>query len=208
MRQALPIGSLLGQEDRIEELRDTHRLESASQSDQIDKLRKQLSETEALFASAQDSIHTNEKELEKQKAETDRIRVEVEHWKGVAKEEEEKRVKAISLLKSVRQKSVKAEKEKEEATKELASLRDKERGEREKEAAERARLQSEIDTVNAEREKALKGLKAQFDKEMANLKDRSEKEVTALRGQYEMEALTAKVSPCSIYDVFIPHQRV
>ena len=41
-----------GQDERIEELRDIHRLESKSQSDQIDKLKAQVEEAEKLLKAA------------------------------------------------------------------------------------------------------------------------------------------------------------
>lgn len=177
----------------MQELRDTHRLESNSQSDQIAKRRREVDEAEALFKASQDSISQLEHESAKQKAEINRLHAEVGHSKVLAKEEEEKRVKAISLLKTVRQKLVKAEKEKEDVLKEVGALRERETGEREKEQAEKAKLQGEIATVNEEREKAVVGLRAQFDREVANVKDRHEKEISALRAQFELEAIASKV---------------
>lgn len=173
-----------GQEERIEELRDTHRLETRSQLDQIHKLRQQLNEAEALVAASQASASHTEEETAKRNAEIERLAVEVTKAKEVAKEEEEKRVKAISLLKTVRQKLVKAEKDRDDALKEIGESKEKDRQERDKERAERARLQSEIDAVNAEREKAVTGLRTQFDKEVAAVKDRSEKELSAARAQF------------------------
>ena len=126
-------------------------------------------------------------------ADIDRLQADVERSKGLAKEEEEKRVKAISLLKTVRQKLVKAEKEKEDAIREVNAASDKERVEREKETAERLKFQQEIDTLNAERERAVVGLRAQFDKEIGNFKEKSDKEISALKGQLELEIVTLKV---------------
>jgi chromosome segregation ATPase len=183
----------VAQEDRIEELRDTHRLESASQSTQIEKLKKQLAEVEALLAASQGSISQGDESAAAQKAEIDRLLKEVESSKRVAKEEEEKRVKAISLLKTVRQKLVKAEKERDDIQREVAGSKDKEKAEREKDQLEKSRLQSEIETVNADRERAIAGLKLQFDREIATFRDKQEKETAVLRGQFELEALTTKV---------------
>lgn len=123
----------------------------------------------------------------------EQLHAEVDRVKGTAKEEEEKRVKAIALLKTVRQKLVKAEKDRDEAVREVQGMKEREKGEREREAAERVRLQGEIERVNAERETAVVGLRAQFEKEVAGLKERYEKEFTALRGQFELEAITTKV---------------
>ena len=176
-------------------MRDIHRLESKSQSDQIRKLRAELDEAGVLHKTSQNSLTHLEEERAKQKTELDRLYAEIEKMKMSVKDEEEKRVKAVSLLKTVRQKLVKAEKERDDATKELQSIKDREREEREKEKAERQRLQDEIQKVNTERETAVQGLKSQFDKEIAGLKEKHEKELLALRGQYELDTITLKVSP-------------
>lgn len=185
-------GKLTRQEERIEEMRDIHRLESKSQSDQIRKLRGELDEAEGLLKASQNSAAHLEEQVTKQKTELERLHAEIEKTKASVKDEEEKRVKAVSLLKTVRQKLVKAEKERDDATKEAQSLKDKDKEDREKERVERQKLQDEIKKVNEERETAIQGLKAQFDKEIAGLKDKQEKEVSALRGQYELEIITLK----------------
>ncbi|KAH9898037.1 hypothetical protein C8Q73DRAFT_640392 [Cubamyces lactineus] len=187
-------GKLTRQDERIEELRDIHRLESKSQSDQIDKLRAQVEEAEKLLKAAQSTTTQVEQESAKRKAEIDRLQGELDRANGAAKDEEEKRTKAIALLKTVRQKLVKAEKERDDAVKEVGTLKESEKAEREKEKAEKARLQGEIDKAHAERETAVQGLKAQFDKEVAALKEKHEKELAALRGQFELEAITAKTT--------------
>ncbi|CAL1695430.1 unnamed protein product [Somion occarium] len=180
--------------ERIEELRDIHRLESKSQSDQIDKLRAQVEGVEALLKASQTSVTQSEEESVKWKAEIERLRTEVDRAKGSAKEEEEKRVKAIALLKTVRQKLVKAEKDRDDALKEAQGLKEKEKEEREKEKAEQQRLLGEVQKANNEREVAVSGLKVQFDREVALLKERQEKEMLALRGQFELEVITVKAS--------------
>ncbi|KAJ7837533.1 hypothetical protein B0H14DRAFT_2791069 [Mycena olivaceomarginata] len=176
-------GKLATQEDRIEELRDTHRLESTSQSAQIEKLRKQLAESEALLAASQSQ---GDETSTKQKAEIERLTKEVETSKRMAKEEEEKRVKAISLLKTVRQKLVKAEKERDDIQREVASSKDKDKAERERDQLEKLSI--------AEREKAIVGLRTQFDREIASLRDKHEKEIAVKQGQFELMALTVKSS--------------
>ncbi|TFK41095.1 hypothetical protein BDQ12DRAFT_710926 [Crucibulum laeve] len=185
-------GKLASQDDRIEELRDTHRLESKSQSEQIEKLRTQLVETEALFQASQSSTAEAEETAAKNKVEFDRLQTEIERLKTVAKEEEEKRVKAISLLKTVRQKLVKAEKEREDAVSEAASLKGKEQAGKDQENAERERLLKEIEAISSEKEKAEAGLKAYFEREIANTKERYEKDISALKGQFELDVVTAK----------------
>ncbi|KAF8973986.1 hypothetical protein BDZ97DRAFT_1777816 [Flammula alnicola] len=150
------------QEDRIEEMRDTHRLESHSRSAEVKKLRTQLDETESLFQAAQRAT-THAEDLADKK---------VEKSKTTAKEEEEKRVKAISLLKTVRQKL----------------------GDKDKEQAERLNFQHEMDNLTASHEKAAANLKAQFGKDFANMRERYEQEISALRGQFELDLASSKNS--------------
>ncbi|KAH8102458.1 hypothetical protein BXZ70DRAFT_890059 [Cristinia sonorae] len=187
-------GKLVRQEERIEELRDTHRLESKSQSDQIDRLRSQLEETEALLKASQAFQAEVADDSGKKKAEMEALMAEVEKAKNAGREEEEKRVKAIALLKTVRQKLVKAEKDRDDAMKELHALKETVREEREREQEEKQKLVAEIDRVNNERETAVVGLRAQFDKEVSGLKERQERELLALRGQFELEAVTTKAA--------------
>ena len=184
---------LAGQEERIEELRDIHRLEVKSQIDQIDQLKGQVEEAEKLLKVSQGSTAQVEQESAKRKAESEKLQGELDKAKIEAKEEEEKRTKAIALLKTVRQKLVKAEKERDDAMKEVGTLKEAEKAGREKERAERAKLQGEIEKVSVEREAVVQGLRAQFDKELAAAKERYEKELAALRGQYELDATTTKV---------------
>lgn len=182
------------QDERIEEMRDTHRLESKSQSELIDSLRSQLNESEALLKASQSSLSQNGDDISKHKAELERMQAEVLKIREVAKDEEEKRTKAISLLKTVRQKLVKSEKDKEEALRQASALREQEKEYKERDATEKSRLRKDVDTANAEREKAVTGLKAQFDKEIAALKDRYEKELASQKGQFELDAVTTKSS--------------
>ncbi|KZT30459.1 hypothetical protein NEOLEDRAFT_1173883 [Neolentinus lepideus HHB14362 ss-1] len=185
-------GSIARQDERLQELRDTHRLESASQIDLIDQLRKQLTETETLLKASQNSNSTLEENLTSRRAEVTQLQAEVEKINTSVKEEEEKRVKAVSLLKTVRQKLVKAEKDREDAVKEVTQLQAREKEEKERAEAEKKKLREQIEEANAERERALNGLKSQFDREVALLKDRQEKDINALRGQFELESVTAR----------------
>lgn len=177
---------------RLQQLQDTHQLQSTSQSEQINKLKTQLSETEALFQASQSSNTQAEETAATHRSEVDRLVQECERFKTLAKEEEEKRVKAISLLKTLRQKLVKAEKEKEDALKEAAFSKEKEKGEKDKEHIESARLHQEIEALNKEREKVISNLKGQYERDTSSLKDRFEKELSAVRGQLELEIATSK----------------
>lgn len=187
-------GKLTRQEEHIEELRDVHRLEIASHLDHVGKLKQQLAEAEALISASQASASQTEEEEIKKKSEIAQLNADVSKAKEIAKEEEEKRVKAVSLLKTVRQKLVKAEKERDDAVRELNEIKEQERQEREKLKSERVRLQSEVDAVNLEREKAVAGLRAQFDKELAAVNDRAEKEISSTRTQFAAEFDRLKTS--------------
>ncbi|KAF8203594.1 peroxisomal membrane anchor protein conserved region-domain-containing protein [Pholiota molesta] len=182
------------QEDRIEELRDTHRLESHSRSDEVKKLKTQLDETEALFQAAQRATSHAEEVAEKHKEEIIQIKIELEKFKTTAKEEEEKRVKAISLLKTVRQKLVKAEKDKEDVMKEMAAVKERDTGDKEKEQAERQKFQREIENLAATHEQATSNMRVQFNKDYANIQERYKQEISALRGQFELDIASAKAT--------------
>jgi hypothetical protein len=125
---------------------------------------------------------------------TNALKTEIERYKTIAKEEEEKRVKAVSLLKTVRQKLVKTEREKEDAFREVAVSRDRDRGEKETDRIERLKLQQELEMVQIEREKMATAQKAQFERELALQKERYEREMAAVKGQLELEIITLKVS--------------
>jgi chromosome segregation ATPase len=113
----------IGQDERIEELRETHRLEAGSQIELVDQLRSQMQDNDALLKAARSSNSQLEADIAKQRTEMDRLRTEAEKLSGLTKDEEEKRNKAVSLLKTVRQKLVKAEKERDDALKETAVLK-------------------------------------------------------------------------------------
>lgn len=176
-------------------MRDTHRLESRSQSDQIDNLKKQLEESNLLLTASQESLD----ELEKHKAENDRLNGEVAKAKEMVKDEEEKRAKAISLLKTVRQKLSKAEKERDDAVKETLTAKENERSERVREEAEKSKHHNEIESLHAKRERALAEQKSQFERELAAVKERHEKELITVKAELELEAVTVKVCWIAIY---------
>lgn len=187
-------GKLTRQEERIEELRETHRLESKSQIELVDELRSQIQGNEALFKATQSSKAQLEADIAKRKAETDQLRADVEKLNSFAKDEEEKRSKAVSLLKTVRQKLVKAEKDREDVLKEMAALKESQKTEHDKEQLDRERLQGELNKLKIEKEVSLADHRAQFEKDLAAIKLRSEKELSALRSQFELETIAAKSS--------------
>jgi chromosome segregation ATPase len=179
---------------QLEEARVSYRLEAEAREQQIEQMKKQLEETEALLKASQDAVHQDQDNNDKQNAATAELRAELDKVKLVAKEEEEKRVKAISLLKTVRQKLVKAEKEKEDALREVSEWKGKDRQDREQIMAEISRLQSDLDAANTEKERSVQSLRLQFDKELAGWKDQHQTELSAMQGQFELEAMSAKAS--------------
>jgi len=183
-----------GQDERIGELRETHRLESRSQLDLIDQLRRQMDEAEALAKANQDSTAHNEAEITRLKSEAEKLHTETERVKGIAKDEEEKRTKAVSLLKTVRQKLVKAERERDDAAKEVAVLKEKDKVEREKEKSDRTRTQGEVDKVKADKEAAIANIRAQSEREIASLKEKHEKEAAVVKRQSNLELIAMKVA--------------
>lgn len=188
-----------GQEERLEELRDTHRLETASLSDQVEKLRRQLSEAEAIITASQSTTSQTEEDNAKRDSDMEHLRAEVSKANEIAKEEEEKRVKAISLLKTVRQKVVKAEKERDDTLRELNETRGRDLEEKEKDRVERANLEREVDAANGEREKAVTGLRAQFDKDIAATKDRAEWDIQTAKKQFDAEMNSLKVMHFKVF---------
>lgn len=185
-------GKLTRQDERIEELRETHRLESGSQIELVDGLRSQLQQNEALLKATRSSNSQLEADISKQKTEMDQLRTEVEKLTGVAKGEEEKCNKAINHLKAVRQRLVKAEKERDDSLKEVATLKEGQKAEQDKQQLEREKLQGELNKLKVEKEVSLADLRAQFEKDLMASKQRSEREISALRGQFELESATVQ----------------
>ncbi|KAF5390176.1 hypothetical protein D9757_002861 [Collybiopsis confluens] len=181
---------VITQEDRFEELRDTHRLESRSQSEQIDSLKKQLEESESLLNATQQSSD----EMLRLKSESERLAREIAKERETIKEEEEKRVKAISLLKTVRQKLTKAEKEREEALREASALKDKVNSEQAREEEDKEVHRKELASLGAERDRALASLKVKYDKELVAAKERHEREMVILKAELELDLVTVKAT--------------
>lgn len=165
------------QESRIQEIRDTHRLEGSSQSELISKLRQQLSTAETSLA--QKTTDTGD---------VAQLKADLVKAQTSAKEEEEKRSKAISLLKTVRMKLVKAEKDKEEIEKDRAEER-----------AERSNAKDEVERVKAEKEREVNSLRKGFEREIQGVKDRAEKDLAAKKAAWELDMITTKVR------CYLPH---
>lgn len=155
----------------MEEMRETHKLAYNSQAELVDKLRAQLSTAESsLSKGADDAVHVGQLRADLTKAQTQ------------IKDEEEKRSKAISLLKTVRQKLVKMEKEKEEVERDRAAER-----------AERSKAVDDLEKAKAAREREVNQLRTGFERELASAKERAEKDLAAKKAAWELEMITTKV---------------
>lgn len=167
------------QDSRLEEIRDMHRLEGSSQNDLVAKLRTQLS-------IAEHSVAAKTIELQAMT----QLKVDLTKAQTSAKEEEEKRTKAMTLLKTVRQRLVKVEKDKEEIEKDRAEAR-----------ALRSQASEEVEQVKAEREREVNNLRKGFERELGSAKERYEKDVQTKKAAWELEMITTKV--CQMYDSYI-----
>ena len=115
------------------------------------------------------------------------------------KEEEEKRTKAISLLKTVRQKLVKADQAKEEALADRESMRVAMVNKEDDSKKEVEKVRNELERVKGEREKDVRGLREKFEGEVKGLRTSLERENRTRREEAELKAVTIAVSDrCSI----------
>jgi hypothetical protein len=110
------------------------------------------------------------------------LRSDLSKAQTVAKEEEEKRTKAVQLLKTVRMKLTKAEKDREEVERDRAEER-----------AERSRAVEEAERVKADREREVNNLRKGFERELASARERYEKDLQAKKAAWELEMITTKV---------------
>ncbi|CED84426.1 hypothetical protein [Phaffia rhodozyma] len=165
------------QESRTEELRDTHSMESTSQSNLIESLRSELSTLKVSHTTLQATHRTTQTELSTSQT--------------TCKEEEEKRLKAISLLKTVRQKLVKADKDKEELNsgkEELKLAITKAETEAKKELD---RWKLAVERGKQEREKDVRTLREKFESEVKSLREGFERDSKSRKEEGELKAITA-----------------
>lgn len=169
------------QDSRTDELRETHTLESASQSNLIASLRSELSTLQTTHSTLQSTHASTVAQLTASQI--------------TAKEEEEKRLKAISLLKTVRQKLVKADKDKEELAKEKEEMKVAS-GVAEGEAKkEMERWRTLVEKGRLERERDVKALRNKFEVEVKGLREGFERESRARKEEGELKAITDNVYP-------------
>lgn len=178
----------------MEELRDTHRLESKSQTTQIDSLTSQLSTQVASLQPLTSQLARSEETLKLTKAEVVLAQEAHEKTKLVAKEEEEKRIKALSLLRALRQKLVKSEKDIEESNKEREALKVSELAAQETLRGDRTRFDQEIVSLRAAQEQQHSKMRNSFDRESTSIRAQNERESLAKKRQYELELITIKAT--------------
>lgn len=186
------LGDSTEQKSRIEELRDTHRLEHQSQQSEIDALRDSLAARNASLEESNDKLAAAEKAAEATRQEIIKAADEYDKLKVVAKEEEEKRVKALSLLRALRQKLVKNEQEKAANDQELEKARKGEKDALDTLKSDRARFDKEIVGLRTAHEAMIVKLRSGFEREAQGLKERFEKEAISKRGQFELDAIHVK----------------
>lgn len=155
-------------------------------------MRSQLSDAEA-------RVKAKGEEASKHKGAFDKVQGELEKSKTALKDEEEKGSKAISLLKTVRTKLVKAEKERDDAIKEANASKDKVRDEVERERQEKVRLEQELERLRGDKDREIVALKGQIDKEINNLKEKHDLDLATRKSQHELEIITIKVRVCQGY---------
>ena len=126
------------------------------------------------------------------RAEVTAAAAEYDKLKVVAKEEEEKRIKALSLLRALRQKLVKNEQDNRDSDRVIAEARASEKQAQDTLKADRARFDSEIVALRAAQEQQVNKLKQSFERETATLKQQYERDATNKKGQFELNAITAK----------------
>lgn len=171
--------SLSVQEARQDEMRETHALESSSHTATIDDLRA--------------SLTTVSKERDELLPKVATLTAERDTAKTSAKEEEEKRTKAISLLKTVRQKLVKSDALRDEALAEKDTLKAAATAAEENGRKEAERLKSEVEKVRAERERDVRSLREKFEQEVKGLRTGWERESRQKREEAELRAVTIAV---------------
>lgn len=175
------------QKDRLEEVRDTHRLEAKSSSDTLDALRSELAAKDAALKTLSERLHATGSDA-KQRLATQTE--EYERLKIVAKEEEEKRVKALSLLRALRQKLVKCERDKEDVERDRNALKEAHEGAK----LERVRQEQEVVSLRAAHEQQLAKTRASFEREIASAKAQADKDARERKSQFELEVITARAA--------------
>lgn len=184
----------IGHKAAAEALILSHQNQATSQNDQISTLNLQLSQKDVAAKLLNSQLSETESKLKSLEESQVNSTEEYEKLKIIAKEEEEKRVKALSLLRALRQKLVKSEKDKEEIEKERDLLKSAESTIQEVIKSDRNRFDQEVTSLRAAQESQLSKMRVAFEKETNSMRLQFEREASTRKGQYELEAITLKAS--------------
>lgn len=184
-----------GHEELLQDLRETHRIERESSAAALVALRSQLSSKDGPLKAITTQLTMAEETTKLAQAELVISREEYEKMKLVAKEEEERRVKALSLLRALRQKIVKLDKEKEEYERSLDAVKLGESTAVEALKLEKSRTEKEMMTLRLKQEtqmgKLSHSLKAQYEREAVARKAAFEGEMKTIRAN-QVKDLTSR----------------
>lgn len=180
------------QQERLAELRDAHRLESRSQTERIESLEAQLQSKDSALSLLAGKVEAAEIATASAQVEVKTLSDDAVKLRQTAKDEEEKRTKALSLLRALRQKLVKTEKEKAEAelARDAATSAAAQAGDGTK--ADRVRAEQELTSLRAAQEQQLAKLRQSFERDATAQKQQLERELAARKAQAELDAITAK----------------
>lgn len=98
----------------------------------------------------------------------------------------------MSLLRALRQKLVKSEKDREEAEKERDALKHGETSAHDTLKADRTRFDQEIVSMRAAQELQLTKLRQSYERETQSIRAQHERDAAAKKGQFELEVITVK----------------
>ena len=160
----------------------------------VDGLRHHLDVAEAALMAANDGRDRIRVEMMSQREELEQVKGDLKKANLIAKEEEEKRIKAVSLLKTVRQKLVKAEKDRDDAMKENVELKEKVKCLNEKDKEQRLSTELELESMRQEKLREITELKVQFGRELATNRENMERNLSSHSVRFETELLGMTVS--------------
>ncbi|KAM0792100.1 hypothetical protein ACM66B_004804 [Microbotryomycetes sp. NB124-2] len=189
VNEADKLKELEARDERIKELE----LEVEGKDQELSKAKQALEEAKVAGNETRSPAATTttdesvEARLKAKDEEMDKLRV-------TAKEEEEKRVKALSLLRALRQKLVKSEKDREELQAERDKLKTSDAGQQELVKAERVRFEQEMQSMRAAQEMQISKLRQGFERETTSLKAQHDKDVQHRKAQAELDVITLKAA--------------
>lgn len=186
--------ALAGHQTRLTELQASHALLDKSAAEKLALVKTQLEQKDVTLKLVNDQLLASEAARRAVDAEVLKAAEEYAKLKIVAKEEEEKRIKALSLLRALRQKLVKSEKDKEEGDKEREALRLSEAGATDQIRLDRARYDQEVTLLRTSHDQQRAQLRLANERETTQLRAQYERAAAARKAQFELEAITVKAA--------------